>query len=322
MKKLLCTITVFASTVLTLLPAQAQQWPAKPIWFVNSGSPGTGGDILARVLADRLSQALGQPIMHDNKPGAGHRIAAARVAKSAADGYTMLLTTASYPIMPALFVEMPFDLLTDLDHVALVGTSQFVLVAGAGVPVTSVRELIAHVKTRPGKLTFASIGTGSLFHLGIELFKSMTGTDILHVPYKSPGAAVTDVAAGHIDLMFPTYSSSKTFIDSGKMRLLAAGGSARLQTLPDVPTLSEAGVKGFAVDGWYGVAVAARTSERIVNRLAQEIHAVVTQPAIKEKLTDLGYDVDYEGPRELRQRIQRETAAWGKLVKDLGIKPE
>jgi tripartite-type tricarboxylate transporter receptor subunit TctC len=323
MNKLLCTVALVASsTVLAVMPAKAQQWPAKPIWFVNSSSAGTGTDIIARVLGDRLSQGLGQPVVHDNKPGAGHRIAAARVAKSAPDGYTMLITTASFPIMPVMFAQMPFDLLKDLEHVAVVGTSQFVIVTNANVPVNNIQELIAHVKTRPGKLTFASIGTGSLFHLGIELFKTMTGTDMLHVPYKSSGAAIADVAAGHIDVMFPTYASAKALIESGKLRLLAAGGSARMQMRPDVPTVNEAGVKGYAVDGWYGIAVPARTPESIVNRLAQELQAVLADPGTKTKLTQLGYDVYFEGPRELRQRIERDIAVWGKLAKDLGIKPE
>ena len=190
------------------------------------------------------------------------------------------------------------------------------------VPVHGVQELIAYARQRPNSLSFASVGLGSPIYLGLELFRSMTGTQFLHVPYKGSTPALADMAAGRIDLMFTTYSSAKSFIDSNKVRLLAAGGSARMQSKPDVPTVHEAGVKGFAVDGWFGVAAAAKTPEAIVNRIAQEIQAVLNHAEVREKLVALGFDLAYEAPKELRQRIEREVLMWTRLVKELGIKLE
>lgn len=308
--------------VTVAMPALAQNWPVRPLRFVVPFPPGGGNDILARVVGEKLAQALGQPVAIDNKPGAGGIIGTEIVAKSAPDGYALLLTNAALPIIPSLFAKLPFDVQADFEHVAALGTSQFVLVAGPTVPAHNVQEFIAYAKARPGKLSFASVGVGSPLHLGMELFNSMTGTDLLHVPYKGTAPALADLVAGRIDVMFPTYSGAKVFIESGKIRVLAAGGTARMQSAPDIPTISEAGVKGFGVDGWYGLAVAAKTPEAIVSRIAQEAKALTTRADVREKLTTLGFDITYEGPKELRQRIERETALWAKLIKDVGIKPE
>jgi tripartite-type tricarboxylate transporter receptor subunit TctC len=310
------------AALLAAAPAQAQGWPIKPVRFVVSTTPGTGGDILARVIGERLSQPLAQPVVVENRPGAAGNIGAEMVAKSLPDGYTMLLTNAALPITQATFAKPPFDVQKDFEHVALLGTSQFVLVVSASVPVQTVQELIVYAKARPGQLSFASVGIGSPIYLGLELFRLMTGTRFLHVPYKGSTPALADMAAGRVELMFTTYSSAKSFIDSGKVRLLAAGGSARMQSKPEVPTVNEAGVKGFAVDGWFGVAMAAKTPEAVVNRIAQELQTILAQPEVKEKLVTLGFDIAYEGPTELRKRIQREVAMWTRLIKELGIKPE
>jgi len=321
MTKSKVTLTALLALLLSM-PALAQQWPAKPVRFVVPFPPGGGNDILARVVAEKLSQLLAQSVVVDNRPGAGGNIGTEIVAKSSPDGYTMLLTNAAFPILPALFAKLPFDVQADFEHVAALGTSQFVLVAGPTVPAQSVQELIAYARARPGKLSFASVGVGTPLHLGVELLKSMTGIALLHVPYKGTAPALADVAAGRVDLMFPTYSGAKAFIQSGKIRVLAAGGTSRMQSAPDIPTVSEAGVKGFGVDGWYGVAVAAKTPDSIVQRLAQQIQAVVAQSDVKEKLITLGFDITYEGSKELRQRIRREAAMWAKLIKATGIKPE
>ena len=322
MRTMQIALLLGTAVLLAALPAQSQSWPTKPVRFVVSTTPGTGGDILARVIGERLSQALGQPIVVENRPGAAGNIGAEMVAKSSPDGYTMLLTNAALPITQATFAKPPFDVQKDFEHVALLGTSQFVLVVSSGVPVQNVQELIAYAKARPDKLSFASVGIGSPIYLGLELFRLMTGTRFLHVPYKGSTPALADMAAGRVELMFTTYSSAKSFIDSGKIRLLAAGGSARMQSKPEIPTVNEAGVKGFGVDGWFGVAMAAKTPEAIVNRIAQEAQTILAQAAVKEKLVTLGFDIAYEGPKELRQRIQREVALWTKLIKQLGIKPE
>ena len=321
MTKSKVTLTALLALLLSM-PALAQQWPAKPVRFVVPSPAGGVKDILARVVAEKLSQLLAQSVVVDNRPGAGGNIGTEIVAKSSPDGYTMLLTNAAFPILPALFAKLPFDVQADFEHVAALGTSQFVLVAGPTVPAQSVQELIAYARARPGKLSFASVGVGTPLHLGVELLKSMTGIALLHVPYKGTAPALADVAAGRVDLMFPTYSGAKAFIQSGKIRVLAAGGTSRMQSAPDIPTVSEAGVKGFGVDGWYGVAVAAKTPDSIVQRLAQQIQAVVAQSDVKEKLITLGFDITYEGSKELRQRIRREAAMWAKLIKATGIKPE
>ena len=308
--------------LLASLSAQAQVWPARPLKFVVPFPPGGGNDILARVVGEKLGSALGQPVVIDNRPGAGGNIGTEMVARSAPDGYTLLLTNAAFPIIPSLFAHLPFDVQADFEHVASLGTSQFVLVVGPSVASRSVPEFIEYAKARPGKLSFASVGVGTPLHLGIELFKSMTGTDMLHVPYKGTAPALADLAAGRVDVMFPTYSGAKSFIEAGKIRILAAGGTARMQAAPDIPTISEAGVKGFGVDGWYGIAVAARTPEAVVNRIAQEVRSITAQADVREKLVALGFDVTYEGPGELRARMQREAAQWAKLIKEIGLKPE
>jgi len=319
----ICTVAVSLLVVLAVLaPAQAQQWPSKPIRFIVTVTPGAGGDILARAVGEKISHALGQTIVVDNKPGAGGNIGAEFVAKSPPDGYTMLLTNAALPIFPALFAKLPYNVQTDFEHVAALGTSQFVLVSSPSLPVHNVQELIALAKARPGKLSFASGGVGSPLHLGMELFKSMTGTDLLHIPYKATPPALTDIAAGRVDLIFTTYSSAKAFIESGKIRLLAAGGTARMQSAPEVPTISDAGVTGFGVDGWYGIAFPAKTADSIVNRMAHEVQTALGERDLRTNLSTLGFDITYEGPKQLRQRIQRETAQWTKLIKDIGIKPE
>ena len=302
--------------------SMAQSWPAKPFKFVVPFPPGGGNDILARIVGERLALALSQPVVIDNRPGAGGNIGTELVARAAPDGYTWLLTNAAFPILPSLFEKLPFDVQADFEHVAMLGTSQFVLVAGPSVQAQSIQQLVDLAKTRPGKLSFASVGAGTPLHLGMEMFKSLTGTDMLHVPYKGTAPALADLAAGRIDLMFPTYSGAKTFIESGKIRLLGAGGTARMQAMPELPTLHEAGIKGFGVDGWYGIAMPAKTAEAAVNRVALEVKTITTEPAVREKLTGLGFDITYEGPRELRQRMHREGAQWAKLIKDAGIKLE
>lgn len=315
-------VLIGVAVLLSVPPAQSQSWPTKPVRLVVSTTPGTGADILGRIIAERLSQALAQPIVVENRAGAAGNIGAEMVSRSAPDGYTILLTNAALPITQATFAKPPFDVQKDFEHVALLGTSQFVLVVSSSVPVHNVQELITYAKARPDQLSFASVGIGSPIYLGLELFRLMTGTKFVHVPYKGSTPALTDMSAGRVELMFTTYSSAKSFIDSGKVRLLAAGGTARMQSRPEVPTVNEAGVKGFGVDGWFGLAMAAKTPEAIVNRIAQEVQAVLAQAPVREKLVTLGFDIAYEGPKELRQRIQREVAMWTKVIKELGIKPE
>ncbi len=318
------TFVAFAALVVVWLPtpAAAQPWPVKPIRFIVTVTPGAGGDILARAVGEKVSLALGQPIVVDNKPGAGGNIGAEFVAKSAPDGYSMLMTNAALPIFPAMFSKLSYDVESDFEHVAAFGTSQFVLVCSPSLPVHNIPDLISLARARAGKLSFASGGVGSPLHLGMELFKSMTGTDLVHIPYKATPPALIDIAAGRVDMIFTTYSSAKAFIESGKIRLLAAGGSARMQSMPDLPTISEAGVPGFGVDGWYGIAFPARTPESAVNRMAQEVQAALRQKELAANLATLGFDITFEGPKEIRQRIHRETAQWARLIKEAGIKPE
>jgi tripartite-type tricarboxylate transporter receptor subunit TctC len=317
----ICRLIGIFSLAVFALGAQAQSYPSKPIRIVCPFPPGGAVDIASRSVAQALTQQLGHPVTVDNRPGAGGNIGAEIVAKSAPDGYTLLMTTSGImAINPALYSKIPFDPLKDFAPVSIVVSLNNVLVVNPALPYKSVKEVIAAAKAQPGKLTYASSGNGTSIHLSGELFKSMTGVDMLHIPYKGSAPAVTDLLAGQVNMMFDNIPSSLPHIKAGKLRALAVTGSKRSPLLPDLPTIAEAGVPGYDSYVWFGVVAPAGTPPEIVKRLNAELAKAAETPEFRDRLTGQGYDVLSTTPEQMADSIRSELTKWGKVVKASGAR--
>ncbi|HXU43636.1 MAG TPA: tripartite tricarboxylate transporter substrate binding protein [Burkholderiales bacterium] len=304
-----------AALAAAVLPAAAADWPARPIHLVVPYAPGGPVDVSARVLAVPLQTALGQPVVVDNKPGAGGNIGADAVAKSAADGHTLVMgAIATHAINPSLYRNFPYDPVRDFRHVALVVQVPNVLVANNDVPARSVAELVAFLKANPGKAAFASGSTGSTGHLAGELFKQLTGTDMVHVPYKGSAPAVLDLLAGRVQIMFDNLASALPNIRAGKVRALAVTTATRSSFVPELPT-----IEGFDLTTWWGVMAPAKTPEAVVERLAREIRAAIEQPDVKEKLRAMGSETPgVRSPAAFTAFVEKELKTYSALVKRSG----
>ncbi len=303
--------------------ASAQEYPNKPVKLVVPFPPAGSGDVLARVLSDRLGPVWNQPIVVDNKPGAGANIGSDIVAKATPDGYTLLIVPNNVQTMnPFMGAKMPFDPAKDFEPVTLLGTAPFVLAVGPSLKVNSVKEMIAAAKSRPGGITYASSGTGSVQHLMAEMFRSMTGTPMTHVPYKGGAPAVIDLVAGVVDVQFGAATALLPQIRAGKLTPLAVTGASRNRDLPNVPTMIEAGIPGYVSEPWIGVLAPAKTPPAIIAKLNKDIRAAMADPALIDKLSGQGIDVATTTPAEFNRRIETERAAWGKIIADAGIKGE
>jgi tripartite-type tricarboxylate transporter receptor subunit TctC len=312
---------VIAAVLAAAAPlACAQSWPARAIHLVVPYAPGGPVDISARLLAPQLQQALGQPVVVENKPGAGGNIGADFVAKSAADGYTLVMgAIATHAINPALYSNFPYDPVRDFRHVALIVQVPNVLVVNNDLPTSNVAELIALAKSKPGRLDFASGSSGSTGHLAGELFKQLTGTYMVHIPYKGSAPASADLFAGRVHLMFDNLASALPSIRAGKVRALAVTTARRTAFLPQLPTLEESGLKGFDMTTWWGVMAPARTPDAVVNRLAAETAKAIDSPSLKERLSAMGSDSpSVRTPEQFTQFVDRECRVYGELVKRSG----
>ena len=319
--KLLHKLAAALALAAIALGAPAQTYPNKPIRLVCPFPPGGAVDIASRAVAHELQQLLGQPVTVDNRPGAGGNIGADAVAKSAPDGYTLLMTTSGImAINPALYSKLPFDTVKDFAPVSEMVYLNNVLVVNTSVPAKSVKELIALAKAQPGKLTYASSGNGTSIHLSGELFKSMTGVDMLHIPYKGSSPAVTDLLGGQVNMMFDNIPSSLPHIKAGKLRALAVTGSKRSQLLPELPTIAEAGVPGYDSYVWFGIVAPAGTPPEIIAKLNAALMKIAAMPAFRERLTSQGYDVLGTSPEQMAASIRGEIAKWGKIVKASGAR--
>ncbi len=310
---------------LIALPALAQSdaaFPARPIRLVVPFAAGGGNDLLARVISQRLQTAWGQPVLVDNKPGAGGNIGADFVAKSAPDGHTLLLATNTLTINPAIFATIPFDVRQDFAPVALAAATPFVLLVNNELPVKSVRDLIAHARAKPGKLSYASVGIGTPHHLGMELFKSLTGTDIVHVPYKGSVTALTDLSSGQVQVMLASINAAMPFMQGGKVRAIAIAEPKRIESARDLPTVIESGVPGYEITAWYAVLAPARTPPEIVRKLGDEIFKVMGESDTRERLRPAGFEIVRGNAAELRALISSDIDKWAGVVKSAGIKPE
>jgi tripartite-type tricarboxylate transporter receptor subunit TctC len=299
--------------------AAADGYPVKPVRMVVGLAPGGATDIVARALSQRLTDKLGRAFVVDNRSGAGGTIASAIVAKAPADGYTLLAVSAGYSISAALYSELPYDPVRDLVPVSRLAESPFLLVVHPSLPVKSVKQLIAVAKAKPGALNFAYAGNGSSGHLTGELFKSMAGIKTNDIPYKGAGPAMIDVLSGQADLMVANILSSLPHVRSGRLRALALTGGKRSSIVPELPTVSEAGVPGYAVASWYGVLAPKGASAGIVGKLNSEINAAMNSPAMKDWLQKDGAEPVAETPEQFGRHIQNEIARWQKVVKQAGI---
>jgi tripartite-type tricarboxylate transporter receptor subunit TctC len=319
--KLLHKLMLALALVATAAGAQAQNYPNKPIRLVCPFPPGGAVDIASRQVAQALSQQLGQPVTVDNRPGAGGNIGAEIVAKSAPDGYTLLMATSNIlAINPALYSKVPFDSIKDFAPISLVVSLNNVLVLNPGVPYKSVQEVIAAAKAQPGKLTYASAGNGTSIHLSGELFKSMAGVDMLHIPYKGSAPAVADLLAGQVNMMFDNIPSSLPQIKAGKLRALAVTGSKRAHSLPDLPTIAEAAIPGYESYVWFGVVAPAGTPPEIIKRLNAELVKAAAAPEFRDRLMGQGYDVLSSTPEQMTASIRSEMAKWSAIVKASGAR--
>ncbi|HET9045365.1 MAG TPA: tripartite tricarboxylate transporter substrate binding protein [Casimicrobiaceae bacterium] len=298
-------------------------YPTKPVRIVVPFPAGGTTDILARAAAQKLSETWGQQAIVDNRPGAGGNIGAELVAKSAPDGYTLLMgTVGTHAINASLYPKMPYDHVKDFVPVILVAGVPNVLVVNPELPVRSVQELMAYAKANPGKLNFASSGSGTSIHLSGELFKVMTGAQMTHVPYKGSAPALTDLIGGQVQLMFDNLPSSLAFIKAGKLRALAVTSAQRSPALPDVPTVAESGVPGFEASSWFGLLAPAGTPPTIVAKINTDTQKWLASPDAKEKLAAQGANVAGGSPDDFAKHIQSETAKWARVVKESGAKVE
>ena len=299
----------------------AQTYPDKPIRLILSVPAGATPDVTARLVTPGLAQLLGQPLVVDNRPGAGGLIGAEIVSKAAPDGYTVFISSpGALTILPHLRKNVPYDTLRDFAPVSLISIGPFVLITHPSVPAKTVKELVALARAQPGKLNYASAGSGVANHLAMELFKHMAGVDITHVPYKGAPQAVTDVLAGHMNIMFNSIAPIVGHIKAGRVRVLGIASAKRSPQLPDVPTISEAGVPGFEAVNWFGMFAPAKTPKRIITRLNEAVVKVVRLPEIQSQFAALGADVVGSSPEELAAFIRRDMEQYAKVVKLSGAK--
>ena len=305
-------------------PASAQQsYPNRPVQLVVPVPPGGAADFIARTVSAKLADALGQPVVINNQGGAGGTIASRGVAKAEPDGYTLLLNSiTTHGIGPHLSATLPYDPVTDFVPVILLAKLPLIMTVTASLPAKTVRDVVELAKAQPGQLAFASSGNGGAPHLAGELFKTITGTDLLHVPYRGSGPAVVDVVAGRIAIMFDAAPSLLPFVTADKLRPLAAASTGRHRLLPDVPTFAELGYGGMDISLWYGIAAPARTPQAIVQRLNGELVKILDMPDVRRSFAQQGAEAGGGTPEQFERFMHEESARWRVVVKQAGIKPE
>ncbi len=314
----------FTATALVLLqalpvPAIAQSWPAKPITLIVPFVAGGTTDIIARSIGQKLSETLGKPVVIDNRGGAGGTLGAGIAAKSAPDGYTLFMATIAHTIAPGLYKKaLSYDFERDFAPITVVASVPNLLIVNPEVPAHTQRELIAYLKVNPGKVSFGSAGNGSVEHLSGELFRFMTGTDIVHIPYKGGAPMMTDLMGGQIQMAIETSGSAAPYVRSGKVRALSVSTARRSPAFPDLPTISEAGVKGYEDTTWYGLLVPRGTPPEVIVKVHDQIVAILQTPDMKKRLDEIGAEPGGMQPAEFAAFIVSETAKWGKVVKDSG----
>jgi tripartite-type tricarboxylate transporter receptor subunit TctC len=316
-------LTAFACSVgLTLYAACAgaqELYPSKPIHLIVTTAAGGAGDLVARSVAERLSEAMRQPVIIENQPAGNGGIAAGQVARAAPDGYSLLsLVDSTLTINPHLYRNLPYDPFRDFTPVSIVTTLPLVLVTNTAVQANNVRELIALAKANPGKLNYASTGVGTVLHIGMELFKLMTGTDIVHVPYRATTAAMADLMGGRIDIILIGQSSVKPLMEAGKLKILAIASAQRSPLMPEIPTLEEAGVPGYEARSWFGMLAPAKTPQTVIDRLSREIKKAAFDPRFGAALTPQGMQIIASSPEEMLAAMEADSKKWGEVIAATG----
>jgi tripartite-type tricarboxylate transporter receptor subunit TctC len=314
--KLVAALSVLLAAALA---AHARAFPDKPVRLVVPYAAGGSTDVISRTLGQKLSEMWGQPVVIDNRPGASTIIGTDIVAKSSPDGYTLLVTTASFTIMPSLIDKLPYDPRKDFQPITLINTTPLVLVVNPSVPAKSVQELIALAKAKPGALNFGSSGSGGSNHLAGELFNAMAGVKMVHIPYKGNAPALNDLVGRHVDVVFNGLTSAMPLIKAGKLRPLAVTSLARAGALPEIPTLDELGMKGFLAVGWNGLSAPARTPKEVIARINADVLKVIRSPELVERLKTEGSDPVGNSPEQFTAFLQEETARWSKVIRFANI---
>jgi tripartite-type tricarboxylate transporter receptor subunit TctC len=312
-----------ALCALAALQAPAQDYPVKPLRLIVPFPPGGGNDTIARLIGQRLSPVLGQQVIVDNRPGAGGTIGAELAAKSPPDGYTLFLAgVASHGINPNLRKTLPYDPLRDFQGVSLIASAPLLVVVHPSLPVTSIKQLVALARARPGVINFASNGTGGSSHLAVELFKMMTGTDMVHIPYKGLSLALTDLLSGQVELMFSSAVAMLPQVKAGKLRAIAMTGAKRSPAIADIPTVAESGVPGYETGSWYGVVAPRGTPRPVIERLGREIASITRSPEISGRLTEEAVTPIGSSPEEFDAHIKKELARWAQVISRAKIAAE
>jgi len=307
----------------SLAPASAQQpYPVKPIRIISPFAPGGGNDVLCRTVAQKLAENLKQQVLVENRPGANGIIGTEAAARSAPDGYTIVLIPSGHAVNATLYRKLPYDSIRDFTPITLVGSSPLVLAVHPSVPAKNVKELAALAKARPGQFTYGSAGVGSSGHLAGALFETMTGTKLVHIPYKGMGLAVSDLIGGQVTLTFGTSLSVVPHVRSGKLRALATTGAQRSPALPDLPTVAESGIPGYEASLWYAFVGPARLPPEIVHRLNSEIVAVLGLPDVRERLASQGVEARPSTPEEFARLLVTDLERWAKVVQRAGVRVE
>ena len=318
MRALLALLAVFAMEA-----ASAQAYPSRPIRLVVPFAPGGSADFVGRLIAQHMSDAWGQSVVVENKPGASAMIGNEFVAKAPPDGYTLTVgTLGPFAVNQTLFDQVPYDNIRDFAPITLTGISSHVLVAHPSVPVENLNDVIALAKAKPGQLMFASSGTGNATHLTLELFKAAAKLDLVHVPYKGGGPAMAYLVGGQVLFSFASMASAVPFVRSGRLRAIAVSGGERSALFPDVPTVAESGLPGFASEDWQGILAPAKTPQDTIMKLNAEIARILAVPEVKAKLAAAGFDAKSSTPQWFGEFIQAETVKWAKLLKQSGIRAE
>lgn len=321
-KLLLGMAAALGMTILVGPAAQAQDYPTKPIRFIVPQPPGGPTDTVARIVAQKLSEKWGQPVLVENRPGSGSNIGTDLVAKSAPDGYTLVVATVQHIVNQFIYNTLPFDPVKDFVPVTLISKASIVLVTNPELPVKNLQDLLALAKQRPGKLPWAFAGNGSTGHMSLELLQTATSIDVIKVPYKGTQPALTDLLGGQVQVMFDGVVTSLPHIRAGKLRPLAVASLNRSKLLPDVPTVAEQGFPGFEAVGLASLLAPAGTPQRILLKIQSEVAAIVRSPEVESKMTAMGLEVVASTPAEFTDYIRQETAKFGPLVKKANIKPE
>lgn len=299
----------------------AQDYPNRPIRFIVPFAPGGGSDMVARVVAQRMTETLGQQVVVDNRAGAGGRIGAEMAVRAAPDGYTLIMVSPSYAISPSLY-KVPYDAVNDISAIALVDTSPYIVVVHPAVPAKNINELIALAKAKPGTLNFGSSGTGAILHLATELFKMMAGVNMVHIPYKGTGPALTDLLGGQIQMLLGSSVAVMPHIKGGKLRALAVTERKRMAALPDLPTVAESGIPGYDVTLWHGVLGPKGLPKQLVTRWNKEINRIIQTQEMKDRFANEGLEPAPGTPENFAEVLKRDVERWKQVVREANVKAE